>query len=131
MTPTDPAITTPKKLMTVDEYWDFVNLPENREKFFELRKGEVIELSRPTKPHGQVCIRIGVALDRYTEQVGRGYVVSNDSGVVLSEEPGTVVGPDVAYFTDANTWDELHPKWGEEPPVVAAEVLSPNDKPSK
>ena len=32
----DPALAAPKKLMTVDEYWDFVNLPENDNKFLEL-----------------------------------------------------------------------------------------------
>jgi Uma2 family endonuclease len=117
--------------MTVDEFWEFVNRPENDDKVLELRKGRVVELSRPTIPHGRVCIRVGVILERYAEQVEKGYVVGNDSGVVLAEHPGTVVGPDVAYFTDVNSFDELHPKWGEEPPVLAIEVLSPNDKPSE
>lgn len=131
MTPTDPAVAAPKKRITVDEYWDFVNRPENADRFFELRRGEVIELSRPTKPHGRVCVRISVMLELYAERVRKGYVVSNDSGVVLSEDPGTVVGPDVAYFTDANTFEEITPKWAETPPVLAVEVLSPNDKPIK
>ena len=44
MTPPQPAVAAPKKLMTVDEYWEFVNRPENDNKFLELRRGEVIEL---------------------------------------------------------------------------------------
>jgi Uma2 family endonuclease len=55
-------------------------------------------------------------------------VASNDAGVVLREDPDTVVGPDVAYYTDANTFEDVHPKWGDVPPVLAVEVQSPNDK---
>jgi Uma2 family endonuclease len=51
--------------------------------------------------------------------------------VILAEEPATVVGPDVAYFIDASKFDDMHPKWGEEVPILAVEVLSPNDKTSE
>lgn len=131
MSPTDPTVAAPKKLMTVDEYWEFVNRPENDNKFLELRRGEVIELSRPTTTHGIVTSLVATELNLYTRVVRKGYVTSNDAGVVLSEEVGTVVGPDVAYFTNANTFDEVTPKGAETPPVLAVEVLSPNDKPSK
>jgi Uma2 family endonuclease len=117
--------------MTVDEFWEFVNRPENADRLFELRRGEVVELSRPTTLHGRVSFRVGYVLERYAEQSGVGYVVSNDAGVVLAETPGTVVGPDVAYFTDATSFDDIAPKWSEMPPLLAVEVLSPNDKPSK
>jgi Uma2 family endonuclease len=114
--------------MTVDEYWEFVNRPENADRLFELRRGEVIELPRPTRLHGIVANRIGGLLMIYADRVGKGYATSNDAGVVLDEEVGTVVGPDVAYFTDVNKYREVHPKWGEGVPVLAVEVLSPNDK---
>jgi Uma2 family endonuclease len=130
MSPTDPAVSAPKKLITVDEYWDFVNRPENADRFFELRRGEVVELSRPKTPHGIVTGNIARIVGNYSFTVGRGYVTSNDAGVVLAESPGTVVGPDVAYFTDVNTFDEVTPKWAETPPVLAVEVRSPNDKPN-
>jgi Uma2 family endonuclease len=131
MTPPNPAVTAPKKLMTVDEYWDFVNLPANADRFFELRRGEVIELSRPNTLHGIVTSNVATELNLYARQVRKGFVTSNDAGVVLVERPGTVVGPDVAYFTDVTTFAEVTPKWAETPPVLAVEVLSPNDRPSK
>jgi len=131
MTPTESALAVPKKLMTVDEFWDFVNSPENAERQFELHRGEVMEMSRPKKPHGIVCSRIATQLQNYADRVGRGYVLSNDTGVVLEEMPGTVVGPDVAYCVDANTYDEVEPKWAESPPILVVEVLSPDDKVSK
>lgn len=123
----DAAVTTPAKLMTVDEFWDFVHRPENAERFFELRRGEVIEMSRPASPHGIVTSALATELTLHSRRVKRGFVTSNDSGVVLSERPGTVVGPDVAYFTDVSTFDDVTPKWSESP-LLAVEVLSPNDK---
>ena len=122
---------TSTKLMTAEEFYEFVHRPENVDRCFELVRGEVIELSRPTKPHGVVCIRVGRLLDAYAEQRGSGYVTSNDSGVILERDPDTVRGPDVAFYEDAATFDELHPKYGEVPPLLAVEVLSPNDKPGK
>jgi Uma2 family endonuclease len=117
--------------MTVDEFWEFVHRPENMDRLFELRRGEVIELSRPTRPHGRVCFRVGYLLERYAEQTGFGYVVSNDAGVVLEEDPGTVVGPDIAFFADATAFEDIAPKWAESPPILVVEVLSPNDKPTR
>lgn len=130
MSPTQPTA-VPTTRMTVDEYWEFVNRPENADRFFELRRGRVIELSHPTRTHGIVCTNIATELNLYARGVRRGYVTSNDAGVVLEEEEGTVVGPDVAYYTDANRFADVHPKWGEVPPVLAVEVQSPNDKPNK
>jgi Uma2 family endonuclease len=125
---TTPAVGAAKKLMTVDEYWDFVNLPENMDRLFELRRGEVVEMSRPKKPHGIVAANIARLLGNYSFAVNLGYVLSNDTGVVLEETPGTVVGPDVAYCVDANNYDDVEPKWVESPPVLAVEVQSPTDR---
>lgn len=91
----------------------------------------MIESSRHKKPHGIDCSQINGLLDRYAEARGVGYVVCNDAGVVLEEDPGTVVGPDVAYFTDMAAFDEVAPKWSDTPPVLAVEVLSPTDRPSQ
>jgi Uma2 family endonuclease len=117
--------------MTAEEFCDFVHRPENQAKWFELVRGEVIELPPPMKPHGVVCIRVGSILDRYTFDKGAGYVASNDSGVILERDPDTVRGPDVAVYNDASTFADLHPKYEEVPPLLAVEVLSPNDRPSR
>ena len=85
------AVLAPQKLkMNVDEFYDFVNAPENRNGCFELVRGEVIEGSRPTRIHGRVCINTGFALETYARKRKKGYVVSNDSGVILEYDPGTV-----------------------------------------
>ena len=134
MTPTIAPATaqSPARRMTAGEFWDFCQLPENHNRDFELVRGEVIEVPRPTKRHGRLCSRISHLLEVYADAVGGGYPVSNDSGVILEEGPDTVVGPDVAYYRDtATTFADIHPKWGEEVPVLAIEVLSPSDRPSR
>ena len=117
--------------MTAEAFCDFVHRPENADKWFELVRGEVIELPPPQKRHGRVSVNIAFVLETYVRQRRKGYVTSNDSGVILERDPDTVRGPDVAVYEDAQSWDELHPKYGEVPPVLAVEVLSPNDKVNK
>src|SRR5262249_24620258 len=56
------------------------------------------------------------------------YIRSNDAGVVLERDPDTVRGPDVALYEDARSFEELDPAYGEVPPRLAVEVLSPNDR---
>jgi Uma2 family endonuclease len=119
------------KLMTADEFCEWVHRPENTDKWFELVRGEVIELPPPVRPHGVVCMNVARLLSLHTFQRGKGYVAVNDSSVILERDPDTVRGPDVALYEDADTFDELHPKYGEVPPRVAVEVLSPNDRVNK
>lgn len=121
---------TAKKLMTVDEFWEFVHRRENEDRSFELIRGEVVEASRPRSPHGIIAARICSLLDRYAERVGRGYVLT-ESGVVLNEKEATVVDPDAAYFTDVDRFEDVHPKWNDVPPVLAVEVWSPADRPGR
>ncbi len=121
------AIAPPTLKMTADEFYDFVLRPENRARSFELVRGEVIEVSRPTRIHGRVCANTTFKLEVFARKRKKGYVVCNDSGVILEHDPDTVRGPDVAWYEDVLTFDDLPTKWGNIPPRVAVEVLSPND----
>lgn len=123
--------TTITKLMTADEFWDYVHRPENEERELDLIRGEVVEMPRARRPHGIICNQISFALTSWVATGQPGYIAINDAGVVLHEDPDTVVGPDVAYYTDANTFENVHPKWGEVAPVLAVEVLSPTDRPGR
>lgn len=125
------ATGTATKLMTADEFWEYVHRPENEHRNLDLIRGEVIEMSRPTRIHGVVSAEITFLLNTWVRTGKPGYIASNDAGVVLGENPATVVGPDVAYYTDADAFEDIHPKWGDVPPVLAVEVLSPNDRPGK
>jgi Uma2 family endonuclease len=114
--------------MTAEEFCDWVHRPENENKWFELVRGEVIELPPPMKRHGIVTINVGRILSNFTIERNKGYVTGNDAGVILERDPDTVRGPDVAVYEDAESFEETHPKYGEVPPRLAVEVLSPNDR---
>jgi Uma2 family endonuclease len=125
------ATTTPPpttRRMSADEFGDWVQRPENINRWFELVRGEVIELPPPLKIHSRVCMNVGFALETHVRKRRRGYITSNDSGVILERDPATVRGPDVALYEDASKFADLHPKYGEDPPRLAVEVLSPDDK---
>ncbi|HEX6986637.1 MAG TPA: Uma2 family endonuclease, partial [Planctomycetaceae bacterium] len=119
-------------LMTAEEFCEFVHRPENEGRHFELDEGKVIELPPPQVPHGFYAQNIGALLWLYARQRRRGYVCSNDAGVVIGRGPDTVRGPDVMYFDDDKSAAEIAAtKYAEDPPLLAVEVLSPSDRPAR
>lgn len=83
------------KLMTAEDFYDFVNEPRNRHRHFELEAGEVAKASRPGEKHGLTCTNGIYRLSSYIRQREKGYVLSNDGGLVLEHDPDTVRGPDI------------------------------------
>jgi Uma2 family endonuclease len=123
--------TVETKLMTAEEFYEWSHRPENRDRLWELVRGEVVEMSRPGKRHGLICANVVGMLWAYVRQRKKGYVCSNDTGVVVERDPDTVRGPDVLLFEDADQFEQVDIKYGTKPPVLAVEVLSPNDLASK
>jgi Uma2 family endonuclease len=119
--------TVTTKPMTAEEFYEWANRPENRDKCYELERGEVVEMSRPGKRHGLVCGNVARILGNFAMQRKKGYVCSNDTGVVVERGPDTVRGPDVLFFEDAEQAEDVEEKYGETPPLLAVEVLSAND----
>jgi len=117
--------------MTAEDFFEWVHRPEHAGRSFELVRGEVIELPPSTHPHCYVANNVGRLLGNHTFDVGRGYVLNNDAGVILQRDPDTVRGPDVAVYFDAEGYDDIHPKYGEGVPTLAVEVLSPTDRMSR
>ncbi len=115
------------KLLTAEEFYEWANRPENRGRVCELERGRVVEMSRPGKLHGLICANVVRVLGNYTAHRKKGYVCSNDTGVIVGRDPDTVRGPDVLLFEDAESVEQVEEKYGEKPPVLAVEVLSPND----
>ncbi len=120
--------TAVKQRMNAEEFFAWCNRPENRDRHFELERGEVVEVSRPGERHGFVCLNVGGILRNYTFQRRKGYACSNDTGVILERDPDTVRGPDVVLYDQIRRYGELNPGYSDQPPTLAVEVLSPNDK---
>lgn len=123
-----------KRLMTAEEFWDFVHLEENEDRSFELIRGEIVEVDempRPTIMHGIVMGQIYSILKSWAVRTKAGIVVPGDSGVVLKLEADSVVGPDVAFYNHIKNLADIPAKWSLVPPYLAVEILSPSDRPSK
>lgn len=122
---------TPARRMTADEFCDWVQRQENEDRHFELVRGEVAELPLSGERHGFVCASVSFILSLFVRQSRKGYVLANNPGVVLERDPDTVLGPDVVFFEKSKKYEELNPKFIEDMPALAVEVLSPNDRPGK
>lgn len=117
-----------KQKMTVDEFLDFCDRPENANSTFELIRGEVFPVPNPALLHGVVCNNIATELTLYARKQRKGFVATNDSGVVVERDPDSIIGPDVAYYEHFEKYRDVRPKKpAESPPVLAVEVLSPSD----
>src|SRR5262245_28417854 len=117
--------------MTAEEFYEWCNRPENRDRHYELERGKVVEVSRAGEAHGVVCLNVGWLLGGYVRQRRKGYACGNDTGIMWEHDPDTVRGPDVVYFAENRPFAELNPKYTEQVPLLAVEVLSPNDRPGK
>jgi Uma2 family endonuclease len=115
------------KLMTAEEFFDWLQRPENQQRLFELEAGEVVEMPPPGELHGILCGWIAHLLWRYVLQRGQGSVSSNDAGLLVKRSPDTVRGPDLMLFDESKTLDQLNPRFVERLPKLVVEVLSPSD----
>src|SRR5262249_4424196 len=120
--------TAAPKRMTAEEFNAWVNRPENRDRHFELERGEVVEVSRPTLQHSVVCGNVTWALNNYVRRRRKGFVRGNDAGIVLERDPDTVRGPDVTLYEGVQNFDALPTRPSDLLPRLAVEVLSPNDR---
>jgi Uma2 family endonuclease len=118
-----PEIQTP---VSVEEFWHLSHgLPRA-----ELVAGQVVELVLPGFRHGVVVGTFAEYLRNYARARRLGVVVEN-VGFVLSADPPTVRGPDVALVFGGRMPAPPPVKFFPGPPDLAVEVLSPDDRPGE
>jgi Uma2 family endonuclease len=123
--------TVQTRRMTAEEFWEWANRPENQDKYYELDRGAVVEVTRPAEYHGTLCSWIAYLLWGYVFKHGKGYVCSNDTGLLVERDPDTLRGPGVMFFDETRGLDQLSRKFTERIPRLVVEVLSPNDRMTK
>lgn len=117
--------------ITAEEFCEWAGSSENQDKLFELESGEVVEMPSPSELHGVICFLIARILGNYLFQRGKGYLCSNDSGLLVARGPDTVRGPDLMLFDEGRPLDGLSRKFTERIPQLVVEVLSPSDQMTK
>lgn len=120
--------TAETETMTAAEFFEWVHRPENADRHFELERGEVIEMPPPGKYHGFVCGNVSRILGNFAASRGKGYVCTNDAGVIVESGPDTVRGPDVTFYEDAQSSDDMDRQYAAVPPLLAVDVMSPTDR---
>jgi Uma2 family endonuclease len=92
-----------------------------------LVRGEIVSMPPPGFLHGQVQTNIACLLQPFARQhkLGR---VTVESGVLTEDDPDTVRGPDVAYWSAERLPPDRTPVgYPEVPADLVVEVLSPDD----
>jgi Uma2 family endonuclease len=110
-------------LLTIEE---FERLSEPDDHKVELVRGMVVREPLPSPYHGRSQALLAYRLSAFVEEQALG-VVFTEIGVVTSREPGTVRGPDVAYFSFQRLPDPLPKSFFETAPSLIVEVVSPSN----
>ncbi len=107
---------------------EFARMPEPFDgALLELVRGEVVEVSRPKPRHGHICSKIDRRLGTFVEANKLGWVLSNDTGVIVERDPDTVRGPDLCFYS-LERMPFLPETYSEFAPELAVEVLCPDDR---
>ncbi|HEX3052769.1 MAG TPA: Uma2 family endonuclease [Aggregatilineaceae bacterium] len=111
--------------MTVDEFDQFVEKPENAERLFEYIGGDIVEVVSNQRS-SEVTARISGYLFIYLLQHPIGFLTSADGGYAIAGERYI---PDVAFVSKAKQAEPSDQAYGLVPPDLAVEVLSPANDP--
>lgn len=109
--------------LTLEEY---AALPDDDGWRDELSRGMLVREPQPAYRHTAIVHRIQRLLLEQ-EALGHGHAYT-DIGFLLSRDPPTVRGPDVAFVLAAHLPTELPSMWLERAPDLAVEVLSPSNR---
>lgn len=117
-----------QQFMTAETFHEWITIPENTDKSFELIAGELYEMVS-TWNSSEIAMLIGSFVTQYVLREGLGKVTGADGGYIVGEDRYI---PDVAFvrtdrLTDAPRIDGYYPV----APDLAIEVLSPTDAPRK
>ena len=113
-----PAFLTAEELL-------HLNLPNKRT---ELVRGILVVRELAGNQHGDVAMRLGVAIHTHVEAHRLGRVFAAEAGFTLARKPDTVRAPDVAFISIERLPDPPPRGFAELAPDLAVEVLSPDDR---
>ncbi len=112
------GMTKHQQLITLEEFAAMTQDDDWKE---ELLDGVIRRFPLPNAPHGVACARLANVLGNYCHKSGFGQV-SLGSGLVVSRNPDSVLGPDLQVFATHRPPDTLD-GWPSVPPVLIAEVV--------
>lgn len=113
--------------VSVDEFYQFIQLPENTDKRYELIAGEIVEVVSSNRSSG-LASRFIYHLYGFAESHDLGHVTAPDGGYQFAGEQYI---PDVAYISYERLPELTDDAYYAEPPELVVEVISPTDSQRK
>lgn len=120
-----------EKLITADEFWEIIQLPENAGRRLELVEGVINELSPADGEHGELIVELTLLIGNFVKEHQLGRVTAAETGYILFQNPharDTVRGPDVGFINKERAPQPLGDKFVPIAPDLAVEVVSPWDR---
>lgn len=100
-------------------------------KVTELIRGQLIVREPPGTRHGIIAANLCVLLGSFVRREKLGAVSAQDTGFKIESNPDTVRAPDVGYLSTARLGAVTRRGYAPVAPDLAAEVLSPDDRPGE
>lgn len=95
----------------------------------ELVRGEVVEMAPTGFEHGAIVAKLTTMMNQHAATRRLGKVVAGDVGFQLGRDPDLVRAPDIAFLaSDSIPTGLASRRFVEGAPVLAIEVVSPNDR---
>ncbi len=112
-----------REKVTLEGFKQFVEMPENADRLFELINGEIVEKMPGRATNSAISANLIGLVFSFCKQHQLPYVITGEHGTysVL----GHSLAPDFAYRTEPLTGAYPEP----EPPLWVVEVISPTDEP--
>ena len=108
---------------------DLLQLPSDQR--CELIDGVLIEMSPTTPQHGIVEVTVCGIIDGFVRPRRLGRVMAGEVGFIIRRDPDAVRAPDVAFVRRERLPDLPRTGFGEVPPDLVVEIVSPGDTPAE
>ncbi len=90
----------------------------------ELVRGEVVKMSPGGFEHSRLTFRFAYLLGRWADDYSAGRVVTNEMGVIVAQDPDTVRGADVAFYSYERLPKTTNPSgFLDVPPTLVVEIV--------
>jgi Uma2 family endonuclease len=107
---------------------EFEALPEPDGYRLDLVRGRIVREPAPGGQHGMIAAELGRLVGNFVRRRRLGFVFAAETGFVLSENPPTARGPDLAFVAEGRFEDGVIPaSMPRLAPDLAVEVVSPSN----
>ena len=110
-------------MVTAEEFWQFVNRPENYERMFERHDGEIVEIPFASPYVSAVAVAFAYYIGTYNNEHKTGWITGANGGYEIDTD--NMLIPDAAFISKAKV--PIIPRTGhiKAAPELVVEVVLP------